>query len=58
VRVMDLERKGSEGSTPRKRGKSGGAGQIPPADGPPMLGRATRSLAQDGGTQLRWLRHG
>jgi hypothetical protein len=38
VRVIDLERKGSEGSTPRKRGKSGGAGQIPPADGPRCSG--------------------
>jgi hypothetical protein len=55
---MDLERKGTEGSAPRKRGNSGGASQIPMADGAPVLGRATGRLAREGGAQLRWFRRG
>jgi hypothetical protein len=53
-----LERKGSEGGAPRKRGKSGSASQILMADGAPMLGRATKSLAQEGSARLQWFGHG
>jgi hypothetical protein len=58
VRAVDLERKGSEGGAPRKRGKSGSASQILMADGAPMLGRATKSLAQEGSARLQWFGHG
>jgi hypothetical protein len=54
---MDLEGKGSEGSAPRKRGKSGGTGQTPTADGA-RCSRATRRLAHEGGARLWCLGHG
>jgi hypothetical protein len=41
-----------------EREESGGADQIPMADGVSVLGRATGSLAREGGTRLRWLGRG
>jgi hypothetical protein len=41
-----------------EREESGGTGQILTADGAPVLGRATGSLALEGGARLRWLECG
>jgi hypothetical protein len=65
---LEVEREVSEGCglgeerlgrwCTEEREESGGAGQISPADGASVLGRATGRLAQEGGVRLRWLGSG
>jgi hypothetical protein len=46
------------GRCTEERVESGGAGQIPTADGAPVLGRATGRVAQEDGMWQWWLGRG